>query len=129
MPGISGYDVCRALKQVPELSRIPVIFLSAKAGVEDYIEGFETGGADYISKPFVAEILLARIAIHIQLFVQQRELDRFYRRREEQRREERHAAYRLHGSMESIKTVLDAQHRLTEWPICLAAHYGASVPI
>ncbi len=93
MPGISGYDVCRTLKQDPELKKVPVIFLSAKAGVEDYIEGFEVGGTDYVSKPFVAEILLARIATHLKLFVHQRELEQFHRYREEQRRAERHAAY------------------------------------
>ncbi len=93
MPGISGYEVCRQLKMDEALQQIPVIFLSAKAGVEDYVEGFEAGGTDYISKPFIAEILLARMAAHLKLSAQQRELHELYQYKEQMRREERNAAY------------------------------------
>ncbi|MGL4602934.1 MAG: HD domain-containing phosphohydrolase [Iodobacter sp.] len=65
MPDINGYEVCRQLKSNKETEDIPVIFLTAKTAVEDEEEGFAAGGADYISKPIIPSILLARV--HTQL--------------------------------------------------------------
>lgn len=67
MPGLSGYDVCRELKGDEELSEIPVIFLTARSDEEDVIKGFNVGGSDYVTKPFNAGELLARIQTHLSL--------------------------------------------------------------
>ena len=48
MPDISGYDVCRKLKENDDTKDIPVIFITAMAQTEDLIEGFEVGGTDYV---------------------------------------------------------------------------------
>ncbi|HDQ44057.1 MAG TPA: hybrid sensor histidine kinase/response regulator [bacterium] len=57
MPGTDGYEVCELLKAEEETKNIPVMFLTAKADVEDKIRGFEMGAVDYITKPFnLAEI-------------------------------------------------------------------------
>lgn len=62
MPQMSGYEVCQRLKADPTSSNIPVIFLSAADDVQGKVRAFELGGADYITKPFQTEEVLARIA-------------------------------------------------------------------
>ncbi len=65
MPGLDGYEVCRQLKADPATRDIPVIFLTAKAEVEDERHGLELGAVDYITKPISPPIVLARV--HTQL--------------------------------------------------------------
>src|SRR5713101_8998600 len=52
MPEMNGYQVCEQLKSRQELSRIPVIFLSALSDTEDKVKALRSGGVDYITKPF-----------------------------------------------------------------------------
>lgn len=68
MPGIDGFEVCRHLKKLSHCQAIPVIFLTARVDSESITTGFEVGGVDYISKPFQASELLARVKNHIQLY-------------------------------------------------------------
>ena len=67
MPGMDGYDVCRQLKADPRTRDVPVIFLTAKAEVEDEQKGFEAGAVDYITKPISAPIVMARVRTHLTL--------------------------------------------------------------
>ena len=67
MPGMDGYEVCRQLKANPVTRDIPVIFLTAKAEVEDERRGLEIGALDYITKPISPPIVLARVKIHLAL--------------------------------------------------------------
>jgi len=67
MPVMDGYETCRHLKSTPETRDIPVIFLTAKAEVEDEARGFELGAVDYITKPVSPPIVLARVKTHLQL--------------------------------------------------------------
>ncbi len=62
MPGMSGYEVCRRLKQLDSVAEVPVIFVSAHDGIEDRLMGYEAGGEDYISKPFDPQELEAKVA-------------------------------------------------------------------
>src|SRR3972149_3153349 len=59
MPGIDGLEVCRRLRAVDD--KLPIIMLTAKDAVADQVLGLETGADDYIVKPFVFEVLLARV--------------------------------------------------------------------
>ncbi|MCL5263731.1 MAG: response regulator transcription factor [Chloroflexi bacterium] len=59
MPGIDGLEVCRRLRTVDQ--RVPILMLTAKDTVSDQVLGLETGADDYIVKPFVFEVLLARV--------------------------------------------------------------------
>ncbi|MDX2098555.1 MAG: response regulator [Leptolyngbyaceae cyanobacterium bins.59] len=77
MPDMDGYEVCRQLKADPATAEIPVIFLSALDEVQDKVRGFEVGGADYITKPFHATEVLARIRYQLTLQQQQQQLQRF----------------------------------------------------
>lgn len=61
MPGMDGYEVCQRLKADPLTERIPVIFLTARADVDDEKRGLELGAVDYITKPISPPILLARV--------------------------------------------------------------------
>jgi len=61
MPHMNGYQVCEQLKACSQTKNIPVIFLSALDEVFDKVKAFGVGGVDYITKPFQAEELLARV--------------------------------------------------------------------
>lgn len=65
MPGMDGFETCRALKRDPALSRVPVIFMTGLAEPEDVVRGLEAGGVDYVTKPVVPQELLARIRVHL----------------------------------------------------------------
>lgn len=67
MPGMHGFELCRRLKSDPALVEIPAIFLTAATEREYLVRAFELGAVDYITKPFVAEELLARVRTHINL--------------------------------------------------------------
>jgi putative two-component system response regulator len=67
MPGINGYEVCGRLKADPATADIPVIFISAKSQIEEGELGFELGGADYITKPFMPSVVRARVGTHVAL--------------------------------------------------------------
>jgi len=67
MPDLDGLEVCRRLKADAAVREIPVIFLTAKAELEDLQEGFRLGAVDYVTKPFRGAELLARVAIHVKL--------------------------------------------------------------
>lgn len=79
MPVQNGYEVCRELKANPKTADIPVIFISAMDEVFDKVKAFEAGGVDYITKPFHAEEVYARIDTHLRLRRIQIELERFNR--------------------------------------------------
>jgi diguanylate cyclase (GGDEF)-like protein len=61
MPDMSGFDVCRTLKADADLCMIPVIFLSGSGGPEDKVKGLNLGAVDYVTKPFDAFELRARV--------------------------------------------------------------------
>jgi len=67
MPDMSGFEVCRELKKMPQTCDVPVIFLTSKNDSASILEGFECGAVDYVLKPFLAEELIARTKVHIQL--------------------------------------------------------------
>src|SRR5215470_2090046 len=66
LPDSDGLEICRAIRSHPELSHIPVIFLTARAAETDRIVGLEIGANDYIVKPFFVRELIARIKIHFR---------------------------------------------------------------
>ena len=97
MPGFSGYEVCRKIREMYPIHELPVIFLTAKNQVADLVESFEVGANDYLSKPVVKHELLSRVATHLQLLDINRNLEERVKDRTgelEQKNEELHLAYK-----------------------------------
>jgi PAS domain S-box-containing protein len=67
MPGMDGFEVCTQFKTADTLNGIPVLFLSALDETEEKIRAFEVGGADYITKPFQHNEVLARVRTHLTI--------------------------------------------------------------
>jgi DNA-binding response OmpR family regulator len=67
MPGMDGYEVCLAMKADPQLADIPVLFISGMASPQDKVRAYETGAADYITKPFLIEEVLARVRTQLRI--------------------------------------------------------------
>jgi signal transduction histidine kinase/DNA-binding response OmpR family regulator len=67
MPGLDGYEVCQRLQADERTRNIPVIFISALGQIEDKVRAFASGGVDYITKPFKADEVLARVETHLAL--------------------------------------------------------------
>lgn len=67
MPDMTGFEVCKTLKQDEKTKHIPVIFVTALADEADETQGFELGCVDYISKPINPSIVRARVKTHLQL--------------------------------------------------------------
>ena len=67
LPDIDGVDVCRRLKANSKLERIPVLLLSALNNEDDVIRGLDAGAQDYITKPFQAAVLAARVRAAVRL--------------------------------------------------------------
>lgn len=74
MPRIDGYKVCRFLKDYEETREIPVIFMTSLAETSDKVKGFRVGAADYITKPFQSEEVMARVETLLALRAVQKKL-------------------------------------------------------
>jgi phosphate regulon transcriptional regulator PhoB len=61
LPGLSGLELCRSLRQRPETAQLPILMLTAKAGEADRVVGLEMGADDYVTKPFSPRELVARV--------------------------------------------------------------------
>ena len=77
MPGMSGYETIKGLKDNPDTADIPVIFLTGKHDVENELKGLTLGAVDYITKPFSQSLLLKRVELHLLLQRQKDELREF----------------------------------------------------
>lgn len=67
MPKMSGYEVCRRIREAFPAAQLPVVMLTAKNQVSDLVEGFQLGANDYLTKPFSRNELKARIKTHLEL--------------------------------------------------------------
>lgn len=67
MPEMDGYEVCEKIKEDPLTRDIPIIFISAFDDPQDIVKGFSVGGEDYITKPFIHEVVKARVGMHLKL--------------------------------------------------------------
>ena len=79
MPGMSGYEVCERIKANPETRDIPIIFISAFDNPEDVVRGFEYGCEDYITKPFIPEVVKVRVGMQLKLYEANRQMSEMNR--------------------------------------------------
>lgn len=70
VPGGSGLEVCRLIRESRDLAKVPIIFVTAKTSEEDRVRGLEIGADDYISKPFSTRELVARVRAVLRRFEQ-----------------------------------------------------------
>ena len=110
MPEMDGYEVCQALKANAVTQAVPVIFLSALDAVLDKVKAFSVGGADYISKPFQVEEMLARIESQLKLqqakkllVEQNAQLEQEILTRQQSEAREREKAEQLTQMLETLK--------------------------
>lgn len=68
MPKMDGFEFCKIVKGNPGTRDIPIIFISAFDEPEDVVKGFNLGGEDYITKPFIREVVKARVSLHLKLY-------------------------------------------------------------
>jgi len=74
MPGIDGVELCRRIRQTPDLEPAYVILLTSRGHRQDVVEGLEAGADDYVTKPFNPEELRARIQVGVRVMKLQRTL-------------------------------------------------------
>ena len=74
MPGMDGYELCKIIKSSASTRDIPIIFISAFDEPESIVKGFSLGGEDYITKPFIPEVVKARVGLHLKLSDYNKEL-------------------------------------------------------
>jgi class 3 adenylate cyclase len=74
MPGMDGYEVCRRIKSDPKTAGIPIIFITAMNEVQNKTMGLELGAVDYITKPFEAMEVKARVKTHLSLMLANKKL-------------------------------------------------------
>ncbi len=67
MPEMDGYEVCEQIKSNPDTRNIPIVFISAFDEPADIVKGFNIGGEDYITKPFIPEVVKVRVGMHLKL--------------------------------------------------------------
>lgn len=74
MPEMDGFEFCHILKGDVKTRNIPIIFISAFDEAEDIVKGFEIGGADYVTKPFIHEVVRSRVDVQLKLAQMNKEL-------------------------------------------------------
>ena len=75
MPESEGFQVCTALKKMPQYKDVPVIFLTAGGEKDQILHGFEIGGVDYVTKPFYGPELRSRVRAHLRFRDAQEQLE------------------------------------------------------
>jgi len=104
MPRLSGFDVCRTLREELPATRMPVIYLTARAQVVDIVAGFDSGANDYLAKPVARAELLARVRTHLALLDATRNLERKVHERTEALREA-NAALELLATLDGLTRI------------------------
>ncbi len=67
MPGMNGFEVCEKLKNNKDTQHIPIIFLSGKDSTQDIEKAYESGGIDYVVKPFITIELITKVNNYVRL--------------------------------------------------------------
>lgn len=90
MPGMDGFEVCQKIKENPLIREIPIIFISAFDEPADIVKGFEFGCEDYIVKPFIPEVVKARVSAHLKLYEANTKMSEINRKLQISVQEQRH---------------------------------------
>ena len=88
MPELNGFDTLTALREIENAQDIPIVFLTGVTRTEAELKGLSCGAVDYITKPFIKEILLARLKVHLENGKRLRQLSIVEKNRQEIRIDE-----------------------------------------
>jgi diguanylate cyclase (GGDEF)-like protein len=119
MPVMDGYQVCEKLKSNPKTAEIPVIFLSALNDAFDKVKAFTVGGADYITKPFQSEEVLARVRIQLALKAAKQQNQKLNAELEARVKER---TYQLQAVIEELKREIQERKLLQTKLLNMALH-------
>ena len=115
MPGMNGFETAQIIKSRERTRYIPIIFLTAISKEEDYVfRGYQVGAVDYISKPFQPDVLRAKVAVFVDLYLKQKRLgeqEALLRESERREMELRHMRELLQSEArfrEIVSTAMDA---------------------
>jgi signal transduction histidine kinase len=111
MPQMSGFEVCEVLKRSPSTCQVPVLFISASDEVDDKVKAFEIGGSDYITKPFRAQEVLARVRHQLIIQRQHQELAAVY---QQVRHLNTHLEQQVQERTQALQQALDELQRLNQ---------------
>jgi two-component system sensor histidine kinase/response regulator len=115
MPDMTGYDVCRRLKESEHTQDIPIIFISALDDVLDKVTAFDVGGVDYITKPFQAQEVLVRIGTHLNIKRLQQTLQAQNTQLQQEIHERQLELRKRMAAEDALKTLnQDLEHRVQE---------------
>ena len=137
LPDMDGFQVCRRLKEDHRTGNIPVIFISGLDEVVDKVKGFAAGGVDYVTKPFQAEELLARVETHLtlrrlqeQIEAQNAQLEQEIIRSKQAEEKVKQAAEEWRTTFDSIKdpvSIHDQDFRIVRANKAFAAAFGMEI--
>lgn len=113
MPGLDGFATCVALKRLPDLARVPIIFMTALSDGADKVRGLEMGAVDFITKPVFPAEVLARVRTHLELRALQRELEDRNEILDQAIQQRLAAEHALHRALDRPVLVVDAADRIT----------------
>ena len=123
MPEMDGYETIKRIKSNPKTNKIPVIFLTAHSDKENELAGFQLGAVDFITKPFVPEIALARIGTQIELSDYKNHLESLIRQKTKEIE-----AISLQAIM-AIANTVDAKDEYTRQHSIRVAKYAREIAI
>jgi CheY-like chemotaxis protein len=105
MPEMDGYEVCERLKADERTRDIPILFLSALGQTADKVKAFSVGGVDYVTKPFHAGEILARVSTHLAVRQLQKQLEAANQALEERNAELQARNADLQEALNTIQTL------------------------
>ncbi|MFT4024119.1 MAG: response regulator [Flavihumibacter sp.] len=109
MPGMDGFEVAEAISGFGKAKDIPIIFLSAVNTDKKFItRGYESGGIDYVAKPFDPDLLLLKVKTFYKLYSQKKELDDIQVSLKEEIDYRKKAEDRLQESYEELRSILES---------------------
>jgi signal transduction histidine kinase/ligand-binding sensor domain-containing protein/DNA-binding response OmpR family regulator len=108
MPNMSGFEVCEAIRKDYSSAELPVIVVSAKDRVIDLIKGLQCGANDYITKPISKDLMLARMANHIELLKNSRKLRAYNQELETEVRRRTQSLQQRSEELEHLNTIVRA---------------------
>ncbi len=102
MPSMSGYEVCKEMRETFSSHELPIIFLTAKTQINDLVTGFAQGANDFLTKPISRDELIARVKTHLELLEITRELEKKVQERTAELETKHHQLEEAYVQLEAI---------------------------